>query len=522
LNQSSRIHGTLSWFGDPASTLELIDAKNSHFEDDATRGIFIEPLSMDLAIPLTRGGDPLFRQVYQGLRRAILAGVFSAGERLPSTRDLAEQLGISRTVVLLAYDQLLAEGYVEGHHGSGTYVSGTLSGSRRGKQEMQAPVRLSRFGAAAMEAAEKVSFPDRTVARPRYDFAYGRSDMSVFPFEAWRRLLARSALQASVRELDYGPACGVLSLREAICHHLRRSRAVECEPADVIVVNGAQQALDLVARVLVERGDRVAIEDPQYQGTREVLRAAGARLAPVPVDRDGLIPAKLPESASLVFVTPSHQFPTGAVLPLARRIALLDWARRKNAVVVENDYDGEFHYEGRSLESLQGLDRDGRIVYIGTFSRTVFPALRLGYLVTPKSLTTAFSTAKWLCDQHSATLEQQALAEFIATGMYERHLRRLRRSNAARREALLDAIEKHLGERVEITGEGAGAHIVLWPKEPIEEGEAIARAASVGVGIYGISHCYLRRPPRTGLSLGYATLNSEQIRTGIRLLSGVL
>ena len=476
---------------------------------------------MEFAIPLSRHGEPLFRQVYLGLRRAILSGVFHPGSRLPSTRDLAEQLGISRTVVLLAYDQLLAEGFVEGQHGSGTYVSGSLGGGGRKRPQESAKLRLSRFGTAAAEAAERVNFPNRAADRPRYDFAYGRSDMAVFPFEAWRRILVRNALKVSVRELDYGPASGTLLLREAICNHLKRSRAVESEPSEVIIVNGAQQALDLVARVLVEPGDRVVIEDPQYQGTREVLRAAGAHLIPVPVDRDGINTAKLPDRASLAFVTPSHQFPTGAVLPLARRLALLDWARRKHAVVVENDYDGEFHYAGRSLESLQGLESEGRIVYIGTFSRTIFPALRLGYMVVPKSLAAAFSTAKWLSDQHSATLEQRALAEFIASGMYERHLRRLRRRNASRRESLLEAVAEYLGERVAVTGDGAGAHVVLWPKRVMREEEAVAQAAAKGVGIYGISHCYLRRPSRSGLLLGYATLDEDEIRSGIRLLADV-
>ncbi len=491
------------------------------FENDAMRGIFIEPLCMEFAIPLSKDGEPLFRQVYLGLRQAILSGVFSSGERLPSTRDLAEQLGISRTVVLLAYDQLLAEGFAEGHHGSGTYVSRSLGGTGSRGQEKLATLQLSRFGAAAADAAGTVNFPNRRPAQLRYDFAYGRSDMSIFPFEAWRRILLRHALRASVRELDYGPAAGALSLREAICTHLKRSRAVVCEPSEVIVVNGAQQALDLIARVLVERGDRVAIEDPQYQGTREVLRAAGARLLGVPVDREGLNPAKLPDSAKAVFVTPSHQFPTGAILPLARRLALLEWARQKNAVIVENDYDGEFHYTGRPLESLQGLDAEGRIIYLGTFSRTVFPALRIGYMIVPKSLASVFTTAKWLSDQHSATLEQQALADFIATGMYERYLRRLRRRNTARREALLEAIHRYLGESVELTGDGAGAHVVLWPNGRISEEAAIARAASRGVGIYGISHCFLRRAPRTGLMLGYSTMNEEQIREGIRLLREV-
>ena len=245
-------------------------------------------------------------------------------------------------------------------------------------------------------------------------------------------------------------------------------------------------------------------------------------MLPVPVDRDGLIPARLPEQAGLVFVTPSHQFPTGAILSLARRLALLEWARRKNSIIVENDHDGEFHYEGRPLESLQGLDTEGRIVYLGTFSRTVFSALRIGYLVVPKSLAPAFTAAKWLNDLHSATLEQKTLAEFISSGMYERHLRRLRRRNTARRNALMEAIHKYLGARVEVTGDGSGTHVVLWPRKRIPEADAVAKAAARSVGIYGIAHCYLAQPARSGLILGYSRLNEREIREGIRLLGEVL
>jgi GntR family transcriptional regulator/MocR family aminotransferase len=473
---------------------------------------------MQLAIPLSKKDKPLFRQVYLGLRQAILSGVFPAGDRLPSTRDLSEQLGISRTVVLLAYDYLLADGFVVGRGGSGTYVTESFNGGGPKRPEKSAQLLLSRFGVAAARAAGAMDFPSRQSPPLRYDFAYNRSDMTIFPLEKWRRILLRQARKAPVRELDYAPPAGSRLLREAICLHLRRTRAVVCDPSEMIVVNGSQQALDLVARVLVEPGTRVAIEDPQYPGTREVLRAAGAQLRPVPVDRDGLNPAKLPDHASLVFVTPSHQFPTGAILPLGRRLALLEWARRKNAVIVEDDYDGEFNYEGRPLQSLQGLDTEGRIVYIGTFSRTVFPALRIGYLIVPKSLAPAFTAAKWLSDLHSATLEQQSLAEFLTTGMYERHLRRLRRRNTARREALRGAVHKYLGDRVEMTGDGSGAHVVLWPTKRVSEDAAIVHAAARGVGVYGISPFFLTAPPRPGLVLGYSRMNEKEIREGIRLL----
>jgi GntR family transcriptional regulator/MocR family aminotransferase len=287
----------------------------------------------------------------------------------------------------------------------------------------------------------------------------------------------------------------------------------------VVIVNGSQQALDLIARVLLERGDGVAIENPQYQGAREILRAAGARLHGVPVDGEGLDPARLPRTARIAFVTPSHQFPTGTILSLPRRYALLQWAQRASAVVVEDDYDGEFHYEAQPVESLQGLDAEGRVIYVGTFSRTIFPALRIGYLIAPKSLIDPFTAAKWLCDRHTATLEQETLAEFIATGAYERHLHKARRENAKRRAVLLDAIDEHIERRASVTGDRSGTHVVLWPRARLSEEKLILRAAGAGVGVYGISGYYLNAPNSPGLMLGYSRLNIDEIREGIRLLS---
>jgi GntR family transcriptional regulator/MocR family aminotransferase len=473
-------------------------------------------------IPLLHDREPLSRQVYLWFRQAIARRDMKSGERLPASRELAEQLHISRTVIVLAYEQLLAEGFVVGRAGSGTYVADGLGADRATARTSRTKVRLSRFGQAAEKVAPTLDVPRKPASAPRYDFSYSRSDVEIFPFEMWRRMLLRNARKASIRDLDYGPAGGSTALREAISTHLRRSRAVICEPEQVIVTSGSQQALDLIVRVLIERGDRVAVEDPCYLGTGVILRSAGARLLPVPVDEDGLNPAKLPEGARIAFVTPSHQFPTGAILPLARRLALVDWARRTDALVVEDDYDGEFRYEDQALQSLQGLDTEGRVIYLGTFSRTVFASLRLGYLIVPKSLVTVFTTAKWLCDQHTATLEQGALADFIASGLYERHLRRVRRRNAERRDVLLEAIDKHLKDRVEVTGYGAGAHIVLWPRSRTAEATLIAKAAARDVGVYGISPYFLTPPARRGLVLGYSRMKEADIREGIRRLGHVL
>ncbi len=464
----------------------------------------------------------MFRQVYLGLREGILSGTLRSGERLPSTRDLADQLRISRTVTLLAYDQLLSEGFATGRPGSGTYVSSGIVARPPTFAESPVKVRLSRFGMAAQAAWSRVNFPSREKKSLPYDFSYGESDLEMFPFEMWRRILLRCARSAPVSSLDYASAAGNVALREAICAHLRRSRAVVCDAAQVVIVNGSQQALDLIARVLIAPGAAVALEDPNYQGTREVLRAAGARLLPVPVDREGLNPARIPAKVRLAFVTPSHQFPTGAILPLARRLALLAWAKRCSAMIVEDDYDGEFRYEGQSLDSLQGLDREGRVIYVGTFSRTIFSALRIGYLIAPKNLVNSFSAAKWLCDRHTATLEQETLAQFISGGTYERYLRRVRRRNALRRDVLLDAIRVNFGDRVDVTGGGAGAHVVLWLQKDLAEESVIAAAAARGVRVYGISKYFLKTPRRSGIMLGYARMSEGRIREGIHRLGHVL
>jgi GntR family transcriptional regulator/MocR family aminotransferase len=401
-------------------------------------------------------------------------------------------------------------------------VSDAIAAPRPAKATRPAAVRLSRFGTFASETAARVSFHEPRTKALRYHFAYSRCDVELFPFAQWQRLLHRRARDVRIRELDYGPPTGSETLREAIAAHLRRSRGVDCDASQVIVVNGSQQALDLVTRVLIEPGDRVAIEDPSYEGTREVLQAAGARLHGVRVDRDGIESSAMPDGARIAFVTPSHQFPTGAILSLARRQALLAWARRQNAVIVEDDYDGEFRYIGRPLESLQGLDTEGRVIYVGTFSRTVFSALRIGYLVVPRSLLAAFTAAKWLCDQHTATLEQETLAEFITSGMYERHLRRLGRRNRANRHVLLDALHRDLGDRVEITGDGAGAHVVLWPRRRVSEDAIVAAAAARGVGVYPVGRYRIKRSGRPGLMLGYQRMSESDIREGVRRLSEIL
>lgn len=478
---------------------------------------------MQVAIPLSKHGEPLFRQIYQALRRAILSGAFSGNARLPSTRDLAEQLGVSRTIVVLAYEQLLVDGLVTGRGGSGTFVAEHVKPNVEGRSKKLVNLPLSNFGRVAAGIAADENLTGKRQHSHRYDFQFGRSesDIESFPFAKWERMLLRHARRASVSQIDYGPPAGAPALQKAVCSLLRRSRGVICDPSDIVIVSGSQQALDLIVRVLLDVTDRVIIENPGYQGTTQILRAAGVRISPVTVDREGLNPSQLPNEARLCFVTPSHQFPTGVALPMDRRVALIQWAQRSNCIIVEDDYDGEFCYEGQPLEPLQCIDEQGRVIYVGTFSRTMFPALRVGYLVLPKSLVGAFTGAKWLNDQHSVTLEQHALAEFITTGAYERHLWRVRRRNAARRRTLLEAIDQYIGDRVEVTGQAAGAHVVLWPRRVAKEENLVAKAASCGVGVYGIAR-YFIGGQRTGIILGYARLREREIREGIRRLSGIV
>jgi len=476
---------------------------------------------MPSPIPLQDSRKPLYRQVYLRLRNDVLSGALPAGTKLPSTRDLAEQLGVSRTVAVLAYEQLASEGFLVGKRGSGTYVSSELKARHQSPRQPAVEFQLSRYGSFAVAAQTRLNVPQRQ--RPlRYDFAYGRSDLEDFPFETWRRTYLRCAREAPIAELDYGPASGSAALKDAIALHVRRSRGVVCDPAQIIVVNGSQQALDLIARILLEPGEQVVIEEPSYQGAREILRGAGVKLVPIPVDGDGLQTFQLPRSARMTFVTPSHQFPTGVVLTLTRRLALLEWAKRANGIIVEDDYDGEFHYEGQPVVSLQGLDHESRVIYVGTFSRSIFSSLRIGYLIAPRALVPALAAAKWLCDRQTATLEQRALAKFISDGTYYRYLRKVRRKNAARRRVLLEALRAQLGDRYEITGQRGGAHVVLWLDTPAQETEVLAKAAGRHVRVYGVAPYFLGTPTRGGILLGYSRLREQEIAEGIRRLGSVL
>ncbi len=479
---------------------------------------------------LKESDGPLYRRIYHALKSAIRAGRLGPDERLPSTRALAVDLGVSRNTVMLAYEQLSSEGYVVGNHRSATAVApGALPRTPPAPPRAVGwPPKLSAYGQRLTKnpaIAQATSYSSRPGLR--YDFRYGRPALDAFPREVWRRLLAARARRSTLETFGYGPPTGYMPLREALTEYLRRSRGLSCDADQIVIVNGSQQAFDLAARVLVDPGDAVVVEEPHYHGSRMTFEAAGARPIGVPVDGEGLDTAKLPPAtahARVACVTPCHQFPTGVIMPLRRRLALLEWATRTGAWVIEDDYVSEFRYEGRPLEALQALDRTGRVVYIGTFSKTLFPALRLAYLVLPRPLVRPFAAAKWIADRFTAMLGQEALTDFITGGHFERYLRRASNRNASRRRVLIEALTQTLGGRVEFTGENAGVHLLAWlndvPPGAVES--LIARAADAGVGIYSISPYYSRLPSRAGLLFGYASLTEAEIRAGIRRFAAVV
>ena len=424
---------------------------------------------------------------------------------------------------MIATDQLLAEGYIQTRVGSGTFVTlalPTLPQTKIATPYLDPSVEppLSAWGQKAKQQAAAIPVGPPP---PEIDFRYGFAPPDPDLLEWWRRAVHRAFDHTP---LDYGDAQGLPDLRSRLSEHLALHRGVQCSPEQVMVVGGSQQALNLVARVLINPGDPVLIEEPHYQGARAVFRAAEADLIGLPVDQQGLeITARTP-SARLAYVTPSHQFPTGAVLSLTRRLALLDWAERNNALILEDDYDSEYRYEGRPIEAVQGLDRRGRTLYMGTFSKVLFPALRLGFLVLPPSLVSTFRAAKWLSDRHSSMLEQVALSRFIKEGLFERHLRRMRTRHAARRRALIGAVGQSLENRVEVMGTESGIHLVFWIDE-IEpnRSEAFIQAALLqGVGLYPIAPYYLSPPNRTGFLMGYGALEIEAIQEGIQRLAKLL
>jgi GntR family transcriptional regulator / MocR family aminotransferase len=481
---------------------------------------------------------PLSIQLYEALRQAILRGQLRPGTRLPSTRSLAEEYEVSRNTAVFAFEQLLAEGYLEAKVGSGTSVARSL------------PAELLTMGKAAIDLGCRPSSrrtlsrwakvigtyscysiqhrrPIRLLAVPDQPrpFESGLPDTSVFPFKIWARLLTRYWRHANCELLTYENPAGYWPLREAIAEYLRTARAVQCEVDQVIVVNGSQQGLDLAAHLLIDSGDKVLLEDPGYPGARVALQGAGARLIRVPIDGEGAnihgIKQKI-SNVRFIFITPSYQFPLGVTMNVARRLALLDQANRWGAWVLEDDCDSEYRYRGRPLPSLQGLDSTGRVIYMGTFNKTLFPSLRLGFLVLPKDLIEAFCHALSVTDGYSPLAEQAVLADFIAEGHFARHIRRMRALYQERQSVLIEAIRQELSGLLEAQSSDGGMHVVGWLPKGVHDVVASQRAAACGVFARPLSSCSIGKLTREGLLLGYAALNPSQIREGVQKLAVAL
>lgn len=477
---------------------------------------------MDLQIQLNKDETlPLHRQIYQEFRRLILTGVLSPGTRIPSTRELADLLSVSRTTTHFAYEQLLHEGYLQAVAGSGTFVCRELPESL-----LQTPEELTQVSTPAPGRRDAILSEQGKFFDTRGDYKYegrllpgGSVAYDQIPMKHWKRILLQQCENANVTALEYcRDAAGLLPLREAVAAYLSRARAVKCSTDQILIVSGSQQALDLIARLHVDRGDTVVVEDPVYFDAQRTYAAYGAKLQPVPVDENGLDVEALEEikGAKLIYVTPSHQFPTGTVLPLTRRLQLLDWAARNGTLVIEDDYDSEFRYGGMPVPALQGLDKHGVVLYTGTFSKLLYPSLRIGYLVVPPDLVHVYTWAKRLADQHSTLLEQAALTEFICEGHLETHIRRMRTLYDKRRQTVVTSLRKHFGEGAQVIGANAGLHILVRFHQSIPE-EAIQKAAdAAGVPFRStFAHYMARTRPKGEFALCYANIAEDVLIDGI-------
>lgn len=462
---------------------------------------------------------PLNRRLYQTLRGTILAGRLTAGTQLPSTRDLARDLDLSRNTVMSAVSQLTAEGYLTAQQGSGTYVSDTLPDQRplsptaSAKLRQSKPVdanprELSQRGALLTAQSGSVDFE----VQP---FAPGEIEFSEFPIQLWQKLQAKYWRSLDRDLLDYGQEGGYMPLRVAIAQYLSLSRSVRVTPEQVLITSGTQQSLDLAARLLTDHGDEAWVENPCYWGARRALQAAGLKLKPIDVDVEGMAPSATDWQQGrprLIYVTPSHQYPLGHVMSLQRRRALLRFAAQQRCWIFEDDYDSEFRFSGRPFASLQGLDEHAQVLYSGTFSKVMYPGIRLGYLVAPTDLLPAFNTGLYDLYRPGQLMLQAALTDFITEGHLNTLIRRLRVAYQARRDELARRIQRCLGDRVRISGQESGLHLCLLFNTPDVDDEAIARAAEAqGMTVRPLSRYYLGAPQQRGLILGYAYVPTERV-----------
>jgi GntR family transcriptional regulator / MocR family aminotransferase len=454
---------------------------------------------------------PFYKQIYEGYRNAILGGQLRAGQRLQSTRALATELRISRLPVVIAYEQLLHEGYIEGKIGAGTYVNQSipdeLTHVSRQQSQFESSEPLNEF--------TNLLGPFR-VSLPALDY---------FPSKIWSRLVSHHARNFSIENMAYGEPAGYLPLRKTIAEYLRTARAVKCEPNQIIIVSGSQLALQICARGFLTSSDAVCVEEPGYPGARDALQASGSALIPIPVDDEGISVQKLisyRKKARVVYVTPSHQYPLGTLMSASRRLELLDWAEQNRAWIIEDDYDSEYRYASRPLGSLQGIDSSSRVIYIGTFSKVLFPSIRIGYIVVPNELVKKFIQIRETLDIFSPTLYQLALTDFIEQGHFARHLRKMRSIYLHRQNALTRSLRKYFGDSIIAYNTDAGLHLCVFLPQNLDDQKIAQSAAKHGISIMPLSSCYAGKKSQNGLVLGFACATESQIESATKILSQII
>jgi GntR family transcriptional regulator/MocR family aminotransferase len=461
------------------------------------------------------GSKNLSGEIYRQIRRAILDGRLRPGDRLSPSRDLARALAVSRMTVIVAYERLASEGFVTSRLGAGTFVSDRIRSGIRGKarRRSEGPLRPR----AIWESISLLSAFKHPAA---FDFRTGIPDPSLFPHRTWRRLVARTLRSPVAATGLYDHPAGHRDLRAAIIHHLGTARGVQATADDIIITNGTQQALDIIARAILSPGDKIAVEDPGYAPPRQLFNALGLRVVGVPVDRDGLLVDVLPRGIRAVYVTPSHQYPLGVAMALPRRQALLSWATQNNAAIIEDDYDSEFRFGGRPLDPLQTLDTEGRVIYLGSFSKTLLPTLRLGFLIAPQSLRLALHKAKFVSDWHTATLAQAALGRLINDGGFALHIRRATRIYGERHELVVNALTRDFANHLNLIPSTTGLHVAALARAAsVAQIASVARRArDAGVAVQILSSFALGATERAGLVLGYGGIATEEIPEGLRRL----
>ncbi len=480
--------------------------------------------ALPLSLP-SQAGRELYRWIYEELRSAILEGRLKPGSRLPASRDLAVTYRVSRPTIITAFEQLKAEGYVEGRVGSGTYVSQILPDQLlqvRASIEKRFPRRrmpLSSY-ARRLHAFFPASAPQVVRA-----FRANQPALDAFPATLWAQVANRRLRRVSTSLLAGGEALGYRPLGEAVADYLNTSRGVKCAPEQVLIVSGAQEALDRTGRLVLDAGAPVWMEQPGYPGALRVFEALGARIQPVPVDDEGLDPEigeqRCPR-ARLVYITPAHEYPLGVTMTLRRRLALIETARRIGMMIFEDDYDSEYRYSGRPVPALQGLDRSGVVLFAGSFSAVLFPALRLGYLVVPESMVDVFAAAGSVSTHHPPLLEQAILCDFITQGHFARHVRRMRELYAERLGVLLESAREKLSGLIEISTVEAGLQTIGWLKPGVNPEAAAAAAAQHAVEVIPLNRYAWGRARKQGLVLGFAAVDPREIRRGVDRLATAL